>query len=60
MHYCRHILVSALIEKGILASIVSGVLGHKNATTINKYVSINYHTSTALANKELLEIIDEK
>ena len=60
LHYCRHILASALIEKGIPASIVSGVLGHKNATTINKYVSINYHTSTALANKELLEIIDEK
>ncbi len=60
LHYCRHILASALIEKGIPASIVSGVLGHKNATTINKYVSINYHTSTALANKEMLEIIDEK
>jgi integrase len=60
LHYCRHILASALIEKGVPTSIVSGVLGHKNATTINKYVSINYHTSTAKANKEMLEIIDEK
>ena len=59
LHYCRHILASALIEKGIPASIVSGVLGHKNATTINKYVSINYHTSTAVANKEMIEIIKE-
>jgi integrase len=59
LHYCRHILASALIEKGIPASIVSGVLGHKNATTINKYVSINYHTSTQKANQELLEIVKE-
>jgi len=60
LHYCRHILASALIEKGIPTSIVSGVLGHKNATTINKYVSINYHSSTQQANQEMLEIIEPK
>ncbi|MEO1928310.1 MAG: tyrosine-type recombinase/integrase [Nautiliaceae bacterium] len=60
LHYCHHILASALIEKGIPTSIVSGVLGHKNATTINKYVSINYHTSTQKANQEMLEIIEPK
>ena len=30
------------------------------AINLNKYVSIDYHISTALANKEVLEIIDEK
>lgn len=60
MHYCRNILTSALLEKGVSTSILSGVLGHKNATTINKYVSINYHASTQKANQEMLEIIEPK
>jgi len=43
MHYCRNILVSAMAENGVEAITLSGVLGHKDATTINKYLSLNYH-----------------
>ncbi len=37
MHYMRNILVSALAEQGIEAITLSGILGHKDPNTINKY-----------------------
>jgi len=58
IHYCRNILTSALLEKGVTTAILSGVLGHKNATTINKYVSINYQKATEQANETLIEVIE--
>jgi len=38
-HYMRNILVSALSEQGTEAIILSGLLGHKDVNTINKYLS---------------------
>lgn len=43
MHYMRNILVSALAEQGIEAITLSGILGHKDPNTINKYLSINHY-----------------
>lgn len=42
MHYMRNILVSAYAEQGVEAVTLSGILGHKNSSTINKYLSLNY------------------
>ena len=41
MHYMRNILVSALAENSVEAITLSGVLGHKQVGTINKYLSQN-------------------
>jgi integrase len=39
LHYMRNILVSALAEQGTEAITLSGILGHKDINTINKYLS---------------------
>jgi len=41
MHYMRNILVSALAENSVEAITLSGVLGHRQVNTINKYLSQN-------------------
>ncbi len=48
MHYMRNILVSALAEQGIEAITLSGILGHKDPNTINKYLSINHYKSSMI------------
>jgi integrase len=58
LHYMRNILVSALAEQGTEAITLSGVLGHKNATTINKYLSLSYHNSSKKGNETINNIID--
>lgn len=49
MHYMRNVIVSALAESGVDAITLSGVLGHKDATTINKYLTLNYLNSSKVA-----------
>ncbi|MCK5535573.1 MAG: tyrosine-type recombinase/integrase, partial [Bacteroidales bacterium] len=39
LHYMRNILVSTLAEQGTEAVTLSGILGHKDINTINKYLS---------------------
>lgn len=39
-HYCRNVLVSMLAEQGVNAIFLSGTLGHTDANTINKYLSM--------------------
>ena len=39
LHYMRNILVSALAEQSTEAVTLSGILGHKDINTINKYLS---------------------
>ena len=39
LHYMRNILVSALAEQQTEAITLSGILGHKDINTINKYLS---------------------
>ena len=58
MHYMRNILVSALAEQGIEAITLSGILGHKDPNTINKYLSINHHKSSQIGLTKVDEIID--
>jgi len=58
MHYMRNILVSALAEQGIEAITLSGILGHKDPNTINKYLSINHYKSSQIGLSRVSEIID--
>lgn len=39
-HYARNVLVSMLAEQGVNAIFLSGTLGHTDANTINKYLSM--------------------
>ncbi len=39
-HYARNVLVSMLAEQGVNAIYLSGALGHTDANTINKYLSM--------------------
>ena len=55
LHYMRNILVSALAEQGTEAITLSGILGHKDINTINKYLS----NSTMNSSIKGLETIDK-
>ena len=54
LHYMRNILVSALAEQHIEAITLSGLLGHKDINTINKYLS----NSTMKSGLKGLEVIN--
>ena len=58
LHYMRNVLVSALAEQGTEAITLSGILGHKNSGTINKYLSISYHNSSKKGMETINTIID--
>jgi len=58
MHYMRNILVSALAEQGIEAITLSGILGHKDPNTINKYLSINHYNSSQIGLNKVDDILD--
>ena len=55
LHYMRNILVSALAEQQTEAITLSGLLGHKDINTINKYLS----NSTLKSSIKGLETIDK-
>lgn len=57
-HYLRNILVSMLAEQGIEGITLSGILGHKDINTINKYLSVNHYKSSQKGYKMIDEIID--
>jgi integrase len=58
MHYFRHILVSAMGESGVAATILSASLGHTNLNTVNQfYLSANHKKSSATANKAIEELL---
>ena len=65
MHYMRNILVSALAEQQVEAITLSGILGHKDPNTINKYLSINHYKSSQIGLNKVdsiiidAEVIDE-
>ena len=54
----RNILVSALAEQGIEAITLSGILGHKDPNTINKYLSINHFKSSQIGLNRVDDILD--
>lgn len=57
-HYMRNILVSMLAEQGMEAITLSGILGHKDVNTINKYLSINHYKSSQLGLNKVDDILD--
>jgi len=57
-HYMRNILVSALAEQGMEAITLSGILGHKDVNTINKYLSINHYKSSQIGLNKVDNILD--
>ncbi len=54
LHYMRNILVTALSDESVEAVNLSGILGHKDINTINKYLS----NSTMKSGLKALETID--
>ena len=57
-HYMRNILVSMLAERGIEAITLSGILGHKDVNTINKYLSTNHFKSGEKGLKMIDTVLD--
>ncbi len=57
-HYMRNILVSMLAEQNTEAIVLSGILGHKDVNTINKYLSINHYKSGTEGLKKIDKILD--
>jgi integrase len=57
-HYMRNVLVSMLAENKTEAIVLSGILGHKDVNTINKYLSINHYKSSQDGYKTIDTIID--
>lgn len=58
MHYMRNILVSMLAEQQTEAIVLSGILGHKDVNTINKYLSINHYKSGQIGLDKVNDVID--
>lgn len=58
LHYMRNILVSMLAEQQTEAIILSGILGHKDVNTINKYLSINHYKSGQVGLEKIEDVLD--
>ena len=58
LHYMRNILVSMLAEQNTEAIVLSGILGHKDVNTINKYLSINHYKSGQEGLNKISEVLD--
>ena len=58
LHYMRNILVSMLAEQQTEAIVLSGILGHKDVNTINKYLSINHYKSGQEGLKKIDDVLE--
>ncbi|MEN4045803.1 tyrosine-type recombinase/integrase [Sulfurimonas sp. NWX367] len=58
LHYMRNILVSALAEQQVEAITLSGLLGHRDVNTINKYLSTNHYKSSQIGLNKVDDILD--
>lgn len=58
LHYMRNILVSMLAEQQTEAIVLSGILGHKDVNTINKYLSVNHYKSGQIGLDKIDDILD--
>jgi len=58
LHYMRNILVSMLAEQQTEAITLSGILGHKDVNTINKYLSVNHYKSGKIGLEKIDFILD--
>lgn len=59
LHYMRNVIVSAMAEQGISATLMSGALGHNNTSTLAKYLSLDHTQGSQVAN-ETIEAITKK
>jgi len=57
-HYMRNILVSMLAEQNVEAIVLSGILGHKDVNTVNKYLSINHYKSGVEGANKIHDVLD--
>lgn len=57
-HYMRNILVSMLAEQHTEAIVLSGILGHSDVNTINRYLSINHYKSGTEGLKTINQVLD--
>lgn len=57
-HYMRNILVSMLAEQHTEAIVLSGILGHSDVNTINRYLSINHFKSGTEGLKTINQVLD--
>jgi hypothetical protein len=48
-HYCRNVMGSAMVERGVDAIHMSGALGHSDPNTIIKYLTMNYLQGSKIA-----------
>ncbi|WP_297433558.1 tyrosine-type recombinase/integrase [Sulfurimonas sp.] len=58
LHYMRNILVSMLAEQKTEAIVLSGILGHKDVNTINKYLSVNHYKSGQIGLDKIDDVLD--
>ena len=58
LHYMRNILVSMLAEQQTEAIVLSGILGHKDVNTINKYLSVNHYKSGQIGLDKINDVLD--
>ena len=58
LHYMRNILVSALAEQEVSSITLSGILGHNDPNTINKYLSLNHFKSSQIGLDKIDDILD--
>ena len=58
MHYMRNVLVSMLAEQRVESITLSGILGHKDPNTINKYLSLNHYKSSQIGLEKIIDLID--
>ncbi|MDD2699584.1 MAG: hypothetical protein PHF17_12420, partial [Arcobacteraceae bacterium] len=42
LHRLRNVIVSAMAEQGISATLMSAALGHNNTNTLSKYLTLGY------------------
>jgi integrase len=57
-HFARNVLVSMLAEGGVDAVFLSSVLGHTDATTINKYLSLPREKASRVAEDVIDAVIE--
>ena len=60
LHYMRNVVVSAMAEQGVSATLMSSALGHKNTSTLNKYLSLSYGEGSSEANRVIKDILNTK
>ena len=53
LHYMRNVILSAMAEQGVSATLMSGALGHNNTSTLSKYLSLNHVEGSIVANKTI-------